>query len=122
MPAEGGACASAPAAKVAKAVPEAKPEADKSGAVSAATGAAVAGAAAAVAFAASGKKDPSKEDSKGPASLLKASAPGAARPATSAGGPAPSEGMVRESRPRRSAQASPRPPKVVRDVLKALGF
>jgi hypothetical protein len=38
------------------------------------------------------------------------------------GGPVPPEGM-REKRPRRSDQtASPRPPKVVRDVLKALGF
>jgi hypothetical protein len=37
-------------------------------------------------------------------------------------GPAPPEGM-REKRPRRSDQTtSPRPPKVVRDVLKALGF
>ena len=38
------------------------------------------------------------------------------------GGPVPPEG-VREKRPRRSDQTTnPRPPKVVRDVLKALGF
>jgi hypothetical protein len=38
------------------------------------------------------------------------------------GGPVPPEGM-REKRPRRTDQtANPRPPKVVRDVLKALGF
>lgn len=61
----------------------------------------------------------------------KASAPGAPRPAAGGGpggpgglgGPAPPEGVVRESRPRRTAEAPPsRPPKIVRDVLKALGF
>jgi hypothetical protein len=44
------------------------------------------------------------------------------RATTASGGPVPPEGM-REKRPRRTDQtANPRPPKVVRDVLKALGF
>ncbi len=54
----------------------------------------------------------------------KAPAPNASRPAAAPpGGPVPPEGMVREPRPRRSEEPPPpRPPKVVRDVLKALGF
>jgi hypothetical protein len=81
----------------------------------AAAGAASAGAAAVVPAAATGKVDPSKS---------KGSAPGAPRPAAGGpGGPVPSEGMTRESRPRRTAEAPPpRPPKIVRDVLRALGF
>jgi hypothetical protein len=128
-PAEGAACVpDAVAAKVAKT----PPEAEKSTDVSAAAGAAAAGTAAAAALAAFGKTDagqtePGKTDPgrtvpKEAAPLSKASAPGAARPATGVDGPAPSEGMVRDGRPRRSAQTAPRPPKVVRDVLKALGF
>lgn len=60
-------------------------------------------------------KPPPRE---GPASEKKA--PG--ERAAASGGPVPPEGM-REKRPRRTDQtANPRPPKVVRDVLKALGF
>jgi hypothetical protein len=55
----------------------------------------------------------------------KAPTPAAARPAAAPpSAPLPSEGMVRERRPRRAAeeQATPQPPKAVRDVLKVLGF
>jgi peptidoglycan hydrolase-like protein with peptidoglycan-binding domain len=56
----------------------------------------------------------------------KAPAPAASRSAAatvpSPGGPVPPEGMVREHRPRRSAEAPSAPPKVVRDFLKVLGF
>jgi hypothetical protein len=54
----------------------------------------------------------------------RATASGDARPlAATPGVPVPPEGMARERRPRQSAEgAPPRPPKVVRDVLKALGF
>jgi hypothetical protein len=52
----------------------------------------------------------------------KASPPAAARPAAAPpGAPLPSEGMVRERRPSRPGE-EPAPPKVVRDVLKVLGF
>jgi hypothetical protein len=79
---------------------------------------AVAGTAAAVALAKPGPK-PEAKGSPEP----KASGPGPARPvAAPPGGPAPPEGMVRERRPRRSAEAPPRPPKFVRDLLRTLGF
>jgi hypothetical protein len=116
--AEGGACLpNAMAAKAAKTVHETKSGAEGAGDVTPA--AAAAGTAAAVALAAPGKTDP-----KLPAPQSKTPVQGAARPATSgAGGPAPPEGLVRENRPRRSAEGpAARPPKVVRDVLKALGF
>jgi hypothetical protein len=58
-----------------------------------------------------------------PKADARAPAPGAPRPvAATPAGPMPPEGMVRERRPRHTAEAPPRPPKVVRDVLKALGF
>jgi hypothetical protein len=127
---ESGACVpAAVAAKAGKTPPDTKSEAEKTADVlpAAGTSAAVAGAAAAVALAAPGnadpsRTDPSRTDPKGPAP--KASAPSAARPAAvGPGGPMPPDGMVRESRSRRTAEApSPRPPKVVRDFLKALGF
>jgi hypothetical protein len=126
---EGGACLpSAVAAKAVKTASEVRPEADKPGDALPAAGAAAAGTAAAVALAATGKTDP-----KRPAPEAKASTPpGAARPAAAGGpgalsaptdGPVPPEGMARESKPRRTAEAPPpRPPKIVRDFLKALGF
>jgi hypothetical protein len=128
---EGGACLpSAVAAKAVKTAPEVRPEADKPGDALPAAGAAAAGTAAAVTLAATGKTDP-----KRPAPEAKApTPPGAARP-TAGGpgalsappaptdGPVPPEGMARESKPRRTAEAPPpRPPKIVRDFLKALGF
>ncbi|HWE21573.1 MAG TPA: hypothetical protein VG758_31090 [Hyphomicrobiaceae bacterium] len=52
----------------------------------------------------------------------KASPPAAARPAAAPpGAPLPPEGMVRERQPSRAGE-EPAPPKVVRDVLKVLGF
>jgi hypothetical protein len=133
---EGGACLpSAVAAKAVKTAPEVRPEADKPGDALPAAGAAAAGTAAAVALAATGKTDPGKTDPKRPAPEAKASTPtGAARPAAGGpsalsalsaptDGPVPPEGMARESKPRRTAEAPPpRPPKIVRDFLKALGF
>jgi len=89
--------------------------------------AAVAGTAAAVALAA---PDAAKTDPKG-LEPEKAARPGAPRPAAGgpgvqggpSGEPMPPEGMARDRKTRRSAEAPPpRPPKVVRDVLKALGF
>jgi peptidoglycan hydrolase-like protein with peptidoglycan-binding domain len=100
----------AKAAKAAKEPAEPKADADKPGATVPA-----AGTAAALALAA----PPGT-----PKASPKASPPDGARPAAaSPSGPVPPEGM-RERRPRTSAEAAPppRPPKVVRDVLKALGF
>lgn len=84
----------------------------------------VAGAAAAVALAG---PSTAKPDAKGPMPDAKAATPGTVRPqagrAGDQSGPVPTEGMVRDRKPRRSAEAPPpRPPKVVRDVLRALGF
>jgi hypothetical protein len=137
---EGGACLpSAVAAKAVKTAPEVRPEADKPGDALPAAGAAAAGTAAAVALAATGKTDPGKTDpgktdAKRPSPEAK-TPPGAARPAAAGGpgalsaptaptgGPVPPEGMARDGKPRRTAEAPPpRPPKIVRDFLKALGF
>ena len=137
---EGGACLpSAVAAKAVKTAPEVRPEADKPGDALPAAGAAAAGTAAAVALAATGKTDPGKTDpgktdAKRPSPEAK-TPPGAARPAAAGGpgalsaptaptgGPVPPEGMARDGKPSRTAEAPPpRPPKIVRDFLKALGF
>ena len=112
--AESGACL--PNGVVAKAVKEApggKSDADKADATlpaAAKVDAAQAGALALAAPAATPKADP-----KAPASNASRQA------AAPAGAPVPPEGMVRERRPRRPAEESA-PPKVVRNVLKALGF
>jgi hypothetical protein len=109
--AESGACLpNGVLAKAAKAAPAGKSDADKADA--ALPDAPKSGAVALAAPAAAPKADP------------KAPGPNAARPAAApAGGPVPTEGMVRERRPRRSDEPPPaRPPKVVRDVLQALGF
>lgn len=132
MASESGACM--PNAVLAKAAKSATPgdgagdaPADKTGAALPVTGA----AAAALALAAP------KPETKAPAAADVAR-PAAAKPASqdvlgpekkslgertqSHGGPVPPEG-VREKKPRRSAQdTKPRPPKVVRDVLRSLGF
>jgi hypothetical protein len=124
-PAEDGVCVpNAMVAKVAKALPEAKSESEKAGDVPSAAGATAASAAAVTVPAAprkmdpskmdpsktnSSKADPSKADLKAALSQPKAPAPGAVRPATVGPGRGP------EAPP-------PGPPKVVRDVLKVLGF
>jgi hypothetical protein len=123
-PDKSGACV--PSAVLAKAgsTPPDKSEMERPVEVLPAAGAAVAaGTAAAVALA----KPGAQPEAKAPAPESKASSPAAARPvaATPSGpvsGPVPPEGMVRERRPRRSAEAPPRPPKVVRDLLRTLGF
>jgi hypothetical protein len=130
-PTEGGACLpAAVAAKAARTLPEARPDAERSGDARPAVAPAAAAprTAASVALAAPAKADASKTDPKGPAPQSKPSTPGAARPVAvgpgaSSDGPVPAEGMVRDGRPRRTAEApaSP-PPKFVRDFLKALGF
>jgi hypothetical protein len=137
IPVEGSACLpSAVAAKAVKAAPDARPEAGKPGDASPAAEAMTAGTAAAVALAATGNADAGRTGPKQRPTLdAKASTPlSAARPAANsavtpgaqgapAGAPVPSEGMTRDSKPRRTAEgASPRPPKIVRDFLKALGF
>jgi hypothetical protein len=111
-----GACV--PGAALTTAAPaDASPEAGRPG------GAATAAGTAALALttpSAAPKPDPPAADPR--------TGPGAARaaPATAApappGAPVPTEGAVRERRPRQPAEAAPRPPKVVRDVLKVLGF
>lgn len=144
-PTEAGACLPAVvAAKAGRTLPDVRPEAEKPADAPPAAGAAAAaaGTAAALALAAPG---PARTDPKGPALEPKAAAPASPRPAAatpgsspgtpggpgsspgsspgSASGPVPPEGMARDRRPRRSAEAPPpRPPKVVRDVLRALGF
>jgi hypothetical protein len=128
---EGGACLpSAVAAKAVKTAPEARPEADKPGDALPAAGAAT-GTAAALALAATGKTDPKRAapEVKAPtppaAGRPAAGGPGALSATTPAptGAPVPPEGMARDGKPRRTAEAPPpRPPKIVRDFLKALGF
>ena len=126
-PAEGGACAPAVAAAKAGRAPETKSDAERPAEALPTAGATVAaGTAAAVALAAPGS---AKTDTKGPAPASKAAAPGTVRSAagepSNPSGPVPSESMVRDRKPRRPAETSPpppRPPKVVRDVLRALGF
>jgi hypothetical protein len=123
-PTEGDACALAAAAAKPGKAPEAKSEAERpADALPAAGTAAVAGTAAAAALAASGG---AKTDAKAPAAPAKAAAPGTVRSAAGeTSGPVPPESMARDRKPRRSAETSPpppRPPKVVRDVLRALGF
>jgi hypothetical protein len=109
-----GACV--PKAVLTTAAPaDARPEADKPG------GAATAAGAAALALttpSAAAKSDPRAADPR-------TTGPGAARAAPAPdlpGGAVPPEGLVRERRPRQASEAPPRPPKVVRDVLKVLGF
>jgi len=125
--AEGGACVpAAVAAKAGRTPPEARLETDRTGDAPPAAATAVAGTAAAVALASPGA---AKTDPRGPEPETNAVRPGTPRPAAGGsgvqsgpdGGPVPPDGMARERKPRRSAEA-PRPPKVVRDVLKALGF
>jgi hypothetical protein len=125
--AEGGACLpSAVLARSAREPADARAEVEKP-----ADAMPVAGAAAAVGTAAAltasapraAKTDAAKPDAKGATPEWKTSTSGTARPtAENASGPMPPEGMVRDRRPRRSAEAQPQPPKVVRDVLRALGF
>jgi hypothetical protein len=123
-PAAGGACVSTPVvATSGKTPPEAKSDTEWAAEALPVAGAAASGAAA-VALAAPGTAKP---DTKGPMPDAKAVTPGTVRPqagrAGDQGGPVPTEGMVRDRKPRRSAEAPPpRPPKVVRDVLRALGF
>lgn len=120
-PAAGGACVPAPeTATGGKTPPEAKSDTNGAAEALPVAGAAAAGAAALV-LAAPGTGRP---DTKGPVPDAKALTPGTVRPqAERPGDPVPSEGMVRDRKPRRSAEAPPpRPPKVVRDVLRALGF
>jgi hypothetical protein len=112
-----GACV--PSAVLTTAVPaDARPEADMP------AGAATEAGAAALALTAPSVAPKPDPRAAGPL----ASSPGAPRAAPAAGapgppgGPVPPEGLVRERRPRHSAEAPPRPPKVVRDVLKVLGF
>ena len=122
--AAGGACGPAhEAATGGKTPPVAKFDTDGAPEALPVAGAAAAGAAA-LALAAPGAAGP---DTKGPVPDAKAVTSGTARPQAGRPGdqtgPVPSEGMVRDRKPRRSAEAPPpRPPKVVRDVLKALGF
>jgi hypothetical protein len=117
---EGGACV--PNAVLAKAKPAApadaavEPPVDKSAAALP-----LAGAAAALATATAARPDP-KTGLKTPADSPAADKKGLGERATRQEGPVPPEG-VRERRPRRSAERQPsRPPKVVRDVLRALGL
>jgi hypothetical protein len=120
---KGGACVpNAVQAKAGSSPPD-KSETERPAEVLPAVGAAaVTGAAAAVALAKPGPKPSAKTEAKG-VPEPKASGPGPARPvAAPPGGPAPPEGMVSERRPRRSAEAPPRPPKFVRDLLRTLGF
>jgi hypothetical protein len=129
MATEAGACVpAAVAAKAGRTPPEARSETERPADASPAAGAAAAGTAAAVALAAPGTV---KTDPKGLEPETKAARPGTPRPAAGGPGvqsgpevgPVPAEGMARDRKPRRSAEAPPpRPPKVVRDVLKALGF
>lgn len=144
---EGGACVPAGvAAKAGRTPPETRPEArpetrsetrsetERTGDASPGTAAVVAGTAAAVALAAPGA---AKTDAKAWEPETKAATPAAPRPAAGgpgvptgpggpggqSAGPAPADGLARDRRPRRTADAPPqRPPKIVRDVLKALGF
>src|SRR5262249_10447846 len=84
------------------------------------TAAAAAGTAAALTAAPSRA---AKTDGKDPTSERRTQTSGAAAPAAAPpGDPVRPEGMVREQRPRRAAEAQPQPPKIVRDVLRALGF
>jgi hypothetical protein len=97
---------------------DARPEADKPG------GAATAAGAAALALTtppAAAKADPRASDPRTSGPGANRAAPAAAAPGPP-GEPVPPEGLVRERRPRQSAESPPRPPKVVRDVLKVLGF
>ncbi len=122
-PVEGGTCVpGATTAKAGKTPSEAKSEAERPAEALPTAGAAAAGTAAAVALSA---PRAAKTETKAPAPVSKA--PGTVRPAAdepgNPNGPVPPEAMVRERKPRRSAEApSSRPPKVVRDVLRALGF
>jgi hypothetical protein len=124
-PAAGGACASTPVtATSGRTAPETKSDTEWAAEALPVAGAAAAGAAAAVALAAPGTAKP---DPKGPIPDAKAATPGSIRPQAGRPGdqsvPVPPEGMARDRKPRRSAEAPPaRPPKVVRDVLRALGF
>jgi hypothetical protein len=96
---------------------DARPEADKPGDAATAAGAA---ALALTTPSAVPKPDPPAADPR--------TGPGAAHAVPAASTPAPPgapvqpDGAVRERRPRQPAEAAPRPPKVVRDVLKVLGF
>ena len=120
-PAAGGTCVPTPeTANGGKTPPEVKSDTNGAAEALPVAGAAAAGAAALV-LAAPGTGRP---DTKGPVPDAKAVTPGTVRPqAERPGDPVPSEGMVRDRKPRRSAEAPPpRPPKVVRDVLRALGF
>jgi hypothetical protein len=107
-----GACV--PGAVLTTAAPaDARPDADKPDGAATEAGAAAAPATPSAAP----KPGPRAADPMTPART----APAAAAPGPP-GGPVPPEGLVRERRPRHSAEAPPRPPKVVRDVLKVLGF
>jgi hypothetical protein len=96
---------------------DARPAADKPGGAATTAGAAEL----ALTTHSAAKPDPRTADPR-------TSGPGAARAASAGaapgppGGPIPPEGLVRERRPHQAAEAPPRPPKVVRDVLKVLGF
>ena len=122
-PAEGGACTPAAAAAKAGKAAEAKSDAERPAEALLTGGAAVAaGTTAAMALAA---PSAAKTDAKAPAPASKAAVRSAASEPSNPGGPVPPEGIARDRKPRRSAESSPpppRPPKVVRDVLKALGF
>jgi hypothetical protein len=125
--AEGGACLpTAVLANSARESADARAEAEKPADTMPVVGAtAAAGAAAALTASAprAAKPDVARPDTKGATPEWKTSTSGVARPAAeSAGSPLPPEGMVRDRRPRRSAEAQPQPPKVVRDVLRALGL
>jgi peptidoglycan hydrolase-like protein with peptidoglycan-binding domain len=118
---KGGACVpNAVLAKGTKEAPDGKSDSDNK------LGAALpaAGTAAALALGTPGsrpqtnpKPDPKPDPKAAPA-------PGVMRPAAAdPGGPVPPEGMVRERRPRRSAEPSAQsPPKFVNDILKTLGL
>jgi hypothetical protein len=96
-------------------------------AVSAKAGDAPTAAAAASTTAAMALAPPDRTEEAGPkrvAPEARTAAPGGIRqPASGQVNPAPPEGMARDAKPRRTAEPPPpRPPKIVRDVLKVLGF
>jgi hypothetical protein len=117
-----GACVANPVLATAGSRPDGSGMERPAEALPAAGAAAVAATAAAVALAKPDPKPGANTEAKG-SPEPKASGPAAARPvAAPPGGSVPPEGMVRERRPRRSAEAPPRPPKLVRDFLRTLGF
>jgi hypothetical protein len=113
-----GACVPNSVLATAKEPADARPEGDKPGTTPPAAGAA---ALALTTPPAARKPDPRMADPREPGASAFGPAPATAA-AAPPGGPVPPEGMVRERRLRHSAEAPPRPPKVVRDILKVLGF